>query len=94
MSTDRKPVVEALSRLLDDSYTAFGRLTGIQEEEGGPTATQMIGNLTQDQATLAETAEQVRKAAAAAGDEASVDLAVTRISVHEKNAWMLRSHLD
>jgi len=34
------------------------------------------------------------RAAAAAGDDASEDLAVQRIQVHEKNAWMLRSHLD
>ncbi len=148
MSTDRKPVAEALGRLLADSYTlylkthnyhwnvkgpmfntlhtlfetqytelalavdevaeriralgapapgsyaAFSRLTRIEEEEGAPSAVQMLENLAADQQTLTQTAEQVRQAAEAAGDEASVDLAVTRISVHEKNAWMLRSHLE
>jgi DNA-binding ferritin-like protein len=32
--------------------------------------------------------------ATAAGDEASTDLGVRRINTHEKNAWMLRSHLE
>jgi starvation-inducible DNA-binding protein len=36
----------------------------------------------------------VLRAAEAVSDDASGDLAVQRIQVHEKNAWMLRSHLD
>jgi starvation-inducible DNA-binding protein len=34
------------------------------------------------------------EAAEAAGDQASADMGVRRIDVHEKNAWMLRSHLE
>ena len=36
---------------------------------------------------LIEAAEEVR-------DQASADLATRRLDVHEKNAWMLRSHLE
>jgi len=43
---------------------------------------------------VAEVAREALRAAQAAGDDASEDLAVQRIQVHEKNAWMLRSHLD
>jgi starvation-inducible DNA-binding protein len=32
--------------------------------------------------------------ASAADDQASADLATRRMQIHEKNAWMLRSHLD
>ena len=32
--------------------------------------------------------------AESAGDDASADLGIRRIRVHEKNAWMLRSHLE
>ncbi|MEO5824651.1 MAG: DNA starvation/stationary phase protection protein, partial [Gemmatimonadales bacterium] len=28
------------------------------------------------------------------GDQASADLGTRRLDVHEKNAWMLRSHLE
>ena len=47
-----------------------------------------------DQGIVAESARAALHAAATAGDDASEDLAVQRIQVHEKNAWMLRSHLD
>ena len=39
-------------------------------------------------------ARRVVEAAEAVGDQASADLGVRRIDVHEKNAWMLRSHLE
>ncbi len=32
--------------------------------------------------------------AEAAGDDATADLGIQRIQVHEKNAWMLESHLE
>ena len=34
------------------------------------------------------------KAPNAAGDDASADLGIRRIQIHEKNAWMLTSHLE
>jgi starvation-inducible DNA-binding protein len=54
----------------------------------------MIRQLTADQATVAQAAQRVVTAAQASGDEASADLGIRRIPVHEKNAWMLRSHLE
>ena len=39
-------------------------------------------------------AREVVEAAEAAGDDATADLGVRRIEVHEKNAWMLASHLE
>jgi starvation-inducible DNA-binding protein len=66
----------------------------VKERSGVPSAKEMIKELVRDQGIVAETAREVLRAAAAAGDDASEDLAVQRIQVHEKNAWMLRSHLD
>jgi starvation-inducible DNA-binding protein len=54
----------------------------------------MIEELVRDQGIVAECAREVLRMASASGDDASEDLAVQRIQVHEKNAWMLRSHLD
>ena len=42
---------------------------------------------------VVQAARAVFQAAESAGDQASADLAVRRIDVHEKNAWMLRSHI-
>jgi starvation-inducible DNA-binding protein len=61
---------------------------------GVPKATEMVKELARDQVTVAEVAREVLRAAEAVSDDASGDLAVQRIQVHEKNAWMLRSHLD
>jgi starvation-inducible DNA-binding protein len=76
------------------TYAAFQQLSAVKERGGVPSAKEMIKELVRDQGIVAETAREVLRAAAAAGDDASEDLAVQRIQVHEKNAWMLRSHLD
>ena len=76
------------------TYTAFQQLSAVKERGGVPSAKEMLKELVRDQGIVADTAREVLRAAAAAGDDASEDLAVQRIQVHEKNAWMLRSHLD
>lgn len=76
------------------SYTAFARLASVQEENGHPGATQMIENLVADQKKVSDAARAVIEVAEAAGDTASADLGTRRLDVHEKNAWMLRSHLE
>jgi starvation-inducible DNA-binding protein len=76
------------------SYGEFARLTQVKEGEAGGRAVDMVAQLASDQITVANTARAVVEAAEAAGDQASADLGVRRIDVHEKNAWMLRSHLE
>ena len=76
------------------SYTAFARIASVVEENGNPTATEMIKNLVADQAIITRTAHAVIEVAEATKDQATVDLAVRRLDVHEKNAWMLRVHLE
>lgn len=76
------------------SYTAFAKLSDVQDEEGHPKAAQMITNLVADQAIVANAAKRVIMAAEKANDQATADLATRRLEIHEKNAWMLRSHLE
>jgi len=76
------------------SYAEFAGLTAVKEAKGTTAATQMVRQLTADQATLAAAAQRVVQAAQAGGDEASADLGIRRMQVHQKNAWMLRSHLE
>jgi starvation-inducible DNA-binding protein len=54
----------------------------------------MIRNLVSDQAALVDSARKLIAAAESAGDDVGVDLGTRRREVHEKNAWMLRSHLE
>jgi starvation-inducible DNA-binding protein len=86
--------IRALGSAAPGSYTAFAKLTAVKEAKGVPAANPMIRQLTADQATVVQSAQRVVAAAQAAGDEASADLGIRRIQVHEKNAWMLRSHLE
>ncbi len=76
------------------SYTAFAKLTTVKEENGRPKATDMIRNLVADQEAIAKAARAVIAAGEKAGDQATVDLATRRLDVHQKNAWMLQSHLE
>ena len=86
--------IRALGQPAPGSFSQFARLASVKEEEGSPGAADMVRQLAEDQETLVATARRVLRAAGRAGDEASVDLAVRRIQVHEKNTWMLRSHLE
>jgi starvation-inducible DNA-binding protein len=86
--------IRALGEVAPGSYGEFGRLSRVKEAVGVPPASDMIRQLVADQATVTEAARAVVAAAEAAGDQASADLGVRRIQVHEKNAWMLRSHLE
>jgi starvation-inducible DNA-binding protein len=76
------------------TYVEFQKRSAVKERSGVPAAKEMLKELVRDQGIVAECAREVLRAASAAGDDASEDLAVQRIQVHEKNAWMLRSHLD
>jgi starvation-inducible DNA-binding protein len=86
--------IRALGAPSPGSYREFGSLTSLKEAEGVPPAFEMVHQLVADQATLTKAAQAVIKAAERAGDDASADLGVRRVQIHEQNAWMLRSHLE
>ena len=85
--------IRALGAPAPGSYTAFAKLSKVKEAQEVPAATAMVETLAGDHETVASVARRV-VAAAEAGDPASADLGVRRIEVHEKSAWMLRSHLE
>jgi starvation-inducible DNA-binding protein len=86
--------IRAVGAPAPGTYAEFLELSSVKERAGVPSAEQMLKELVRDQSIVAECAREVLRVASAAGDDASEDLAVQRIQVHEKNAWMLRSHLD
>ena len=85
--------IRALGVKAPGSYTAFGKLTNIEEATGDETAEEMIRQLVIGQETVARTAREAFRAAEAASDEPTADLLTQRMQIHEKNAWMLRSML-
>jgi len=86
--------IRAVGKPAPGSYSEFAALARIKEASGVPKAEEMIRDLVSDQAIVTETAKALLATAEKAGDPATADLATRRIEVAEKNAWMLRSHLD
>ena len=85
--------IRALGAHAPGSYSEFVELAKVKESKGKRSATEMIEELVADQRTVAEGARAVIAAADEADDVVSADLGTRRMDVHEKNAWMLRSHL-
>ncbi len=86
--------IRSLGALAPGSFTAFAALSAVKEENGHPKAMQMVANLAADQEIISDLAQKVIEAAEASDDQATVDLAVRRMDVHQKHAWMLRSHME
>jgi starvation-inducible DNA-binding protein len=86
--------IRALGAYAPGSYTEFSKLSTIKEETGHPPAKDMIRNLVSDQEEIAASAKRVIEAAESIADQATADLGTRRLEIHQKNAWMLRSHLE
>lgn len=85
--------IRALGEPALGSYSAFARLTDIEEEQGSPGAQEMIAQLLDGQEIIARTARQLMSIVDEASDEPTADLLTQRMHLHEKTAWMLRSLL-
>lgn len=75
------------------SYSDYAELSSIKETKGVPEAEEMIKLLVEGNEAVVRTARNVFPAAEQANDESTADLLTQRMSLHEKNAWMLRSLL-
>ena len=86
--------IRSLGQVAPGSYGEFARLSGIADQQANPAAEAMITELVDDQYTLVKTCREVLPTAQDAGDEATADLLIGRMRVHQKTAWMLRSLLS
>ena len=86
--------IRAVGARAPGSYSEFSKLAKVSESVGNPSAEEMIRELVDDMGIVADGARELHRVAESAGDQATADLAVRRIEVAEKNAWMLRSHLE
>jgi starvation-inducible DNA-binding protein len=85
--------IRALGFPAPGSYSAFAKLTTIQEEEGSPAAQQMIQYLLEGQEAVIRTARSIFPLVEKVNDQPTADLLTQRMQIHEKTAWMLRSLL-
>lgn len=85
--------IRALGEFAPGSYREFAALTAIPEDDGIPSAEDMIRNLVEANEVVSRTARSIVSVASEAGDEPTVGLLGARMEISEKNAWMLRSLL-
>jgi starvation-inducible DNA-binding protein len=85
--------IRALGFPAPATYKEFAKLSSISEEEGVPSAEEMIRRLVEGQEAVVRTARSLFSAVGQANDEPTADLLTQRMQVHEKTAWMLRSLL-
>ena len=85
--------IRALGMPAPGTYKEFAKLSSIDEEEGVPTAEDMIKKLVEGQEAVARTARSIFPVVDKANDEPTADLLTQRLQIHEKTAWMLRSLL-
>ena len=86
--------IRALGYPAPGTYSSFIKLSSIKEEDGVPTAEQMIRLLVEGQEAVTRTARSIFAVVEKAHDEPTADLLTQRMQLHEKNAWMLRSLLE
>ena len=67
--------------------------TNVRPARQLPDADDMVAQLAEDHRLIIKTLYVALKKAEEIGDEATVDLVVGRIAVHEKAAWMLESSM-
>ncbi|MCA1994097.1 MAG: DNA starvation/stationary phase protection protein [Coleofasciculus sp. S288] len=85
--------IRALGFPAPGTYKEFANLSSIREEEGVPSAEDMIRKLVEGQEAVVRTARSIFPAVERSHDEPTADLLTQRMQVHEKTAWMLRSLL-
>ncbi|HLR24368.1 MAG TPA: Dps family protein [Fodinibius sp.] len=85
--------IRALGYRAPGTFREFKELTSIEEDTEEPEALEMVRRLALANEKVLRTAREAFPPADAADDEATVDLLTQRLNVHEKTAWMLRSHL-
>jgi starvation-inducible DNA-binding protein len=86
--------IRALGFDAPGTFSEFQTLSSIQEAQKGLTDLEMAADLVESHENLILTMRDTLRAAESVGDEVTVDYMVERLSVHEKNAWMLRSFIE
>lgn len=73
------------------NYEEISHGSTIKPAKGAPNAIEMAKELAADNALLAKLVVESLAITQEAGDEVTTDIFIGRATIHEKNAWMLRS---
>ena len=86
--------IRALGQTAPATYTAYGSLGRIRDEQADGEAPDHLQMLIRDNDLLCETLREGVSVADEADDVVTADLLTTRLGKHEQNGWMLRMLLD
>ena len=85
--------IRSLGDAAPGSFAAFLKHTGIKEAENVPEAEKMVTTLASDQDVILSSLQKTLEAAQKAGDEVTIGMVTERMTIHEKNRWMLKSSI-
>ena len=86
--------IRALGHFAPATYKRYAELSSIKEEPEVLSSKEMLRQLVDGNETLIRTLRAGVKVADDLEDYPTADMLTTRMEVHEKNAWMLRSFLE
>ena len=86
--------IRAKGALAPGGLSKLSQMAGIEEIKEDASADEMVKHLTTANEKLLKDLRTARDHAAQAGDSETEDLVISRIQVHEKSLWMLRSYLQ
>ena len=86
--------IRALGHFAPATYKRYAELSNITEEPEVLSSKEMIRQLVDGNEILIRTLRAGVKVADELDDYPTADMLTTRMEVHEKNAWMLRSFLE
>jgi starvation-inducible DNA-binding protein len=75
------------------SWKTYAELTTIKDSNKNADSISMIHDLIDGQELIIKTFKKTIDEAQKIKDEVTIDMAVTRIGIHEKNSWMLKSSI-
>ena len=85
--------VRTLGKKAPGSWKVYAELTSIEDGNENADAITMIHDLIDSQSLIIKTLKRTIDEAQKVGDEVTIDIAITRIGIHEKNSWMLKSSI-
>ncbi len=86
--------IRALGHEAPGSFKRYAELSSIQDAQSGLTDLEMAADLLETHEMLILNLRKTLRTADEVEDEVTVDMMVSRLTIHEKNAWMLRSLLE
>ena len=85
--------IRALGINAPANYSIYQSLSEIKDGKEDQDSASMVKDLANDQKKIVDDLNIAIEVAQKAGDESTADLAIGRITAHEKNRWMLESSI-